>query len=258
MAMLSINDLPEDVLVELLSHVAEYDLIHCCRLVCSLWRDVVDMPTLWKRKCQLEGFSPKGGIRIPDDWKSFYFLFKLRKNLIRNPCAKEGFNSWRIDEDGGDKWAIEELPGGHGQPIPLPDVKKYFVTSFSDCKKSQFIDLKADGYWEELMDEVQPDIVVTDWYAARYDCGCQYEVCVQLLSEDFIVLQEFCPEPVLIDQWSDAKWRQMSHTFRNYGPGVRHIKFQHGGKDRQFWAGWYGVRVTSSSLVIEPPISDGQ
>ncbi|XP_069466026.1 F-box only protein 6-like isoform X2 [Ambystoma mexicanum] len=226
MAMLSINDLPEDVLVELLSHVAEYDLIHCCRLVCSLWRDVVDMPTLWKRKCQLEGFSPKGGIRIPDDWKSFYFLFKLRKNLIRNPCAKEGFNSWRIDEDGGDKWAIEELPGGHGQPIPLPDVKKYFVTSFS--------------------------------YAARYDCGCQYEVCVQLLSEDFIVLQEFCPEPVLIDQWSDAKWRQMSHTFRNYGPGVRHIKFQHGGKDRQFWAGWYGVRVTSSSLVIEPPISDGQ
>lgn len=31
------------------------------------------------------------------------------------------------------------------------------------CLKSQLVDLKAEGYWEELMDEFRPDIVVTDW-----------------------------------------------------------------------------------------------
>lgn len=31
------------------------------------------------------------------------------------------------------------------------------------CLKSQLIDLKAEGYWEELLDTFRPDIVVTDW-----------------------------------------------------------------------------------------------
>ncbi|XP_078498344.1 F-box only protein 44-like [Lissotriton helveticus] len=251
--MHSIHDLPEDVLLEVLSRIPCQDLIHCCRLVCSHWKDVIDLPTLWKRKCQLEFFFLSSGIRNPGDWRCLYFLFKLKKNLIKNPCAEENFNSWQIDSNGGHRWVIEDLPGDHGQPFPQPNIQKYFVTSFHECKKSQLIDLMKEGYWETLMDEVQPDIVVTDWYAARDDCGCKYEVCVQLLSIDYVVLQEYKPEPVIIQQWSDAKWRKMSHTFRKYGPGVRYIKFQHGGQDTRFWAGWYGVRVTCSSLVIEPP-----
>lgn len=43
---------------------------------------------------------------------------------------------------------------------------------------------------------------------------------------------------------------QISHTFSNYPPGVRHILFQHGGKDTQFWKGWYGPRVTNSSIIV--------
>lgn len=31
------------------------------------------------------------------------------------------------------------------------------------CLKSQLIDLKAEGYWEELLDKFRPDIVVKDW-----------------------------------------------------------------------------------------------
>lgn len=33
----------------------------------------------------------------------------------------------------------------------------------SSCLKSQLVDLKAEGYWKELMDTVRPDITVTDW-----------------------------------------------------------------------------------------------
>lgn len=31
------------------------------------------------------------------------------------------------------------------------------------CLKSQLVDLKAEGYWEELLDTFRPDIVVKDW-----------------------------------------------------------------------------------------------
>lgn len=33
----------------------------------------------------------------------------------------------------------------------------------STCLKSQVVDLKAEGYWEELMDTTRPDIKVKDW-----------------------------------------------------------------------------------------------
>jgi len=35
---------------------------------------------------------------------------------------------------------------------------------------------------------------------------------VRLLSEDYIVLEEFHPEPVVIEQWSDAMWREVSSS----------------------------------------------
>ena len=40
---------------------------------------------------------------------------------------------------------------------------------------------------------------------------------------------------------------QMTHVFKDYGPGARFIRFTHGGSDTQFWAGWYGIRVTNST-----------
>lgn len=78
---------------------------------------------------------------------------------------------------------------------------------------------------------------------------------MQLASADYIVLASFEPPPVTVDQWNSAKWTEVSHTFSDYPPGVRHILFQHGGQDTQFWAGWYGPRVTNSSIVIGPKVT---
>ncbi|XP_073491844.1 F-box only protein 6-like [Aquarana catesbeiana] len=171
-------------------------------------------------------------------------------NLIKNPCAVEDFKYWTIDEDGGDKWTIEDLPGDAGQFFPDPTVKKYFVTSYQTCKKSQIIDLQNEGFSAEIMDEAQPPIIITDWYASRKDSGCQYELLVRLISEDKKILQEFRPQPLILPE-RDGQWHYVTHTFSNYGPGVRYIFFQHGGKDTKFWAGWYGVRVTNSSISID-------
>ncbi|XP_042334516.1 uncharacterized protein LOC121936375 [Sceloporus undulatus] len=253
--MAHIAVLPEDILIEVLVRVPARELVRNCRLVCSLWRDLVDLPSLWKRKCQADGYHPKMLEKNPPDWKVHYFLCSLKRNLIKNPCAEEGFCSWEKELSGGDEWKIEDLPGSHGREFPHPHVRKYFVTSYGSCIKSQLITLKSEGYWDQLMDEVKPDIVVKDWYAARFDCGCRYQLSVRLLSADYIVLQEFLPEDVIIEQWSDAEWQEVSYTFHDYPAGVRHILFRHGGQDTQFWAGWYGVRVTNTSVTLGPEVA---
>ncbi|CAO2590017.1 F-box only protein 6 [Lemmus lemmus] len=250
MAVGNINELPENILLELFTHVPARQLLLRCRPVCSLWRDLIDLVTLWKRKCLREGFITEDWDQPVADWKIFYFLRSLRRNLLHNPCAEENMRSWRLDYNGGDEWKVESLPGAHGTNFPDPRVKKYFVTSYGMCLKSQIVDLKAEGYWEELMDTFRPDIVVKDWFAPRADCGCTYHIRVQLASADYIILASFEPPPVTIEQWNDATWKEVSHTFSDYPPGVRHILFQHGGQDTQFWKGWYGPRVTNSSIII--------
>ncbi|KAM4651541.1 F-box only protein 44 isoform 2-T3 [Discoglossus pictus] len=250
--MPSINNLPEDALLEVLSLVPALDLIHRCRRVCTLWKEIIDSPTLWKTKCQRMGYISKSCKKSPKDWKMFYYLSSKRRNLLKNTCALEGLQYWNIEKNGGNHWKVEEMPGAHGSEFPEEQVQKYFVTSYGSCKKSQVIKLHKLGYRDHLMDVIQPDIVVKDWFAPRRDCGSQYEVLVRLLSSTKETLQEYCPEPVIMEQWSDAKWQQMTHTFSNYGPGVRYIYFQHGGQDTQFWAGWYGVRVTNSCVTLEP------
>lgn len=255
MALVSINELPENILLEIFTNVPARRLVLDCRLVCSLWRDLIDLMILWKRKSLREGFHLEDPGEPVSDWKVFYFLCSLRRNLLRNPCAEEGMRSWQIDSNEGDHWRVDSLPGPHGKDFPDSNVKKYFVTSYGLCLKSQMVDLKAEGYWEELMDTVRPDIVVKDWFAARPDCGCTYNVRVLLLSANQDILASFQPRRVTIPQWSDIQWTEVSHTFSDYPPGVRHIFFQHGGQDTQFWKGWYGPGVTNSSVLISPKVT---
>ncbi|XP_055966920.1 F-box only protein 6 [Sorex fumeus] len=252
MAVENINQLPENILLEVFTHVPARQLLLCCRLVCSLWRDLIDLVTLWKRKCLQDGYVVQEGDQPVTDWKVFYFLCALQRNLLSNPCAEEGLASWKIDENGGDEWKVETMPGDYVKEFPNDQVKKYFATSYELCLKSQLVDLIAEGYWEELLDQYRPDIVVKDWFAARGDCGCIYRLRVHLTSADYITLASFEPPPITIPQWNDSKWTEVSHTFSDYPPGVRHVLFQHGGQDTLFWAGWYGARMTNSSVTVSP------
>lgn len=186
--------------------------------------------------------------KSPKDWRLYYFLCKKRRNLLKNPRAEHGMQNWQITDNGGDKWKVGEVM----KPHPNDAVQKNFITSYRFCRKLQLIDLEMEGYSPSFMDNFQPDIKISDWYAPRWDCGSEYEICVQLLNKKKNPVQTFAPETVFFEQWNDQNWCQMTHVFRNYGRGVRFIRFCHGGKDTQFWAGWYGVRVTDSSVEICP------
>ncbi|XP_062888943.1 F-box only protein 6-like [Mobula hypostoma] len=250
--MVTIGDLHEDVLMVLLSYIPARELVLTCRLVCRAWKELIDKVHIWKRMCIRDGYFKRDWDISPEDWKKLYFFRPFQRNLLKNPCAEEDFQCWTIDINGGDRWKIEDLPESHSANFPNKDINKYFVTSYGLCRKSQIIDLVENGLWSHLLDIIQPDIVVKDWYAARYDCGCIYKLRVSLLSETKSVIDKFESKKIRIPQWSDANWNEIVHVFKDYGPGVRYIQFSHEGKDTQFWAGWYGIRVTNSSVTIEP------
>ncbi|KAK9391985.1 F-box only protein 44-like [Crotalus adamanteus] len=74
-------------LLDVLSWVPKRDLIHHCRLVCKRWRYLVDLPVVWKRKCERLGFpleQLEGGLL---DWRVFFFSLSKR-NFLRNVCGR--------------------------------------------------------------------------------------------------------------------------------------------------------------------------
>uniref|UniRef100_A0A3P9IE91 Zgc:175088 n=1 Tax=Oryzias latipes TaxID=8090 RepID=A0A3P9IE91_ORYLA len=174
----------------------------------------------------------------------------MSRNLLRNPCGEEDLAFWELMENGGNGWTVEDMPGDCGHDFYNDEVKKYFATSFEWCSKKQVIHLLEEDYSTDELD-TQPEVTVEDWYASRTDCGCEYQLAVYLLNDNHEVIQEFKPELVVLDpEKDDCSWQQIKYTFSEYGPGMRFISFEHGGKDIKYWDGWFGVRVTGSSVTI--------
>lgn len=46
----------------------------------------------------------------------------------------------------------------------------------------------------------------------------------------------------------------MKHVFKDYGPGVRFVLFEHKGQDTQYWAGHYGAKIAGGSVVARIPL----
>ncbi|XP_048033537.1 F-box only protein 44-like [Megalobrama amblycephala] len=241
-------DVPLAVVEEILLNLPAHQVVRVCRLVCREWKELVDSASHWRERCRREGIQPCDASRTPEDWRLFYFITKKRRNLLKNPSADDGLQGWNLIQDGGDLWEA------HGNRRAFPDntVTKCFVTSYMLCLKQQLIDLKKEGYSAAFMDQLQPHIKISDWYTARSDCGSEYQICVELLDRRKNPIRTFEPEKVIFDYGNSEPWCQMMHVFKEYGPGVRFIRFTHGGKDRQYWAGHYGIRVTNSSVEICP------
>nr|XP_020637672.1 F-box only protein 44-like [Pogona vitticeps] len=261
--MISIEDLPEHILVDVLTRIPAEDLILNCRLVCSRWRDLVDWPVLWKRRLRRHG-------RDLSAWGSdlYYIFCHLEKNLLKNPCGEEGFDFWEILETKEGQWKIEDLPKADSEKFrgtdflqrnyyvkdrPQQDIKKCFTACNGFCYKSQLITLKDHGYWDELLDGTGSTIVVKDWF--YYRPGCRYRLYVGLLAADFTVLQEYRSEDLYGRDWErngSWQWRKVTHTFYSC-PRVRHIFFQHEAQQAdEERGGEGGLRITHSSITLGP------
>ncbi|XP_041352447.1 F-box only protein 6-like [Gigantopelta aegis] len=251
---LSLNDLPDEILMIIFSNVPAKDLVQCCCLVNKSWYKVVEQQTLWRIKCQKERKYVPAVMPVSDDFKKLYFFNPYARNLIKNPCATEGMLHWKVTQKGGDQFVVEATPSGSVPLSTIVDASsnvigsiKNWATSYSLCEKYQLVDLLAEGCTEVVLDTWQPPIEVSEWYAGRFDCGCVYHLTVKLLSATKKVIKTFETEE-RVDQWAGKQWEQVMHTFKDYGTGVRYVQFTHSGKDTQFWAGHYGPKFTLSSV----------
>ncbi|XP_072175074.1 F-box only protein 6-like [Diadema setosum] len=282
-----IDALPFEVLQRILLFVPECNLKECLT-VSSVWCKAITEATFWKTKCLyldryvVEYVAPYP----PDDWREFYFKRPFGRNLIKN-CSgqdsrdKRDMASWTVLGNGGDGWLVEtKCPGSGTMPEELLSLSngdpKSFATSYGQCAREQIIDLLAEGFTEEMLDELQPPIFVSEWYAARFDCGNTLEIRVRLLRDrpkvhevtprdrrhrrrqrqDELVEQDksdnevdcFTFGPLRTEQWADKSWKQTCHWFKDYGPGVRFIQFWDYSKDTQFWAGHYGSKMAGAEV----------
>ncbi|XP_046383868.1 F-box only protein 44-like [Ischnura elegans] len=259
--ILSHYHLPEEVLGHILSFVDEKSLVFNCRFVCRIWRDVVQQRALKDRAERLHlALKPHQALKL--QWSDYYWLLRkkpLGRNLLKNNCGKNAKKHWTIISNGGDGWRVEKTPcGAEGLPPTNskgeahPDFMGHsscFVTSFYSCSKEQIINLREHGLTNNFMDHVQPPIHISEWTACRFDCGSIYELDVTLLDEKRQVLGNFQYRENFSEKLRE-KWYQVTHIFQDYGPGVRYVKFYHGGVDQQFWKGHYGSKMSGGSVRV--------
>ncbi|XP_071440805.1 F-box only protein 6-like [Hetaerina americana] len=256
--------IPEEVLGHILSFVDSQALVFSCRFVCHNWKCLVDSLALkWRaERIGFKNLKENPGLLCKLNWIDYYWLthkLPFECNLLKNNCGQNSFESWVIVKNGGDGWKVESCPQGTESIPPVnyrgeshPDfmgLSSCFVTSFSTCTKFQVINLNKNGLTPNFMDNVQPPIQISEWTVCRHDCGCIYELNVSLLDENMKTVTQFKANENFHHLPREI-WHQVSHIFQNYGPGVRHIRFEHSGVDSQFWKGHYGSKMSGGSVRV--------
>ncbi|XP_023241270.1 F-box only protein 6-like [Centruroides sculpturatus] len=244
-----LDDLPEEILITVFCFLPVKDLKNCC-LVCRKWRDIVTSQTLWKEKCERDKRILPFIIfqELPHNYYlNIYLKNPYGRNLVKNPSGTAGLSYWKITHNDGEGWKVENPPQG-SDPVPDTNIQYCFATSYGLSEKFQIIDLIKEGVHPEVLDQALLDIEISEFHAARFDCGSIYTLQVKLLAKNGIVLEEYNSGKIEETQWAGKRWSQEKHVFSNYKPGVRYIKFIHSGKDTQFWAGHYGSKMSQATV----------
>ncbi|WP_299733585.1 VCBS domain-containing protein [uncultured Endozoicomonas sp.] len=165
-------------------------------------------------------------------------------NLVVNSSAENGtLNGWTITANGGNGWAVT----GVGQ-----EGSQSFISSYGWGRKSQIIDLEAQGFSLDDLDSA-PDINASEWYQGIQTTSDQYYFKVELRGANDEVIDSF-DTGILT---ANGQWQEVAHQFTDYGAGVRFIYVEHGGKDTEYWAGHYGTAIDNTQIVIDLPQSAG-
>lgn len=246
--------IPEELISQLLINYVDYKSLLKCQIVCKHWKYLIQN-YVWRKKSELIVGQSLNSIKDVS-WKVYYKICHKKpfnKNLIKNHSGKEGLKYWRIIGQGGDDWIVEEPPLG------VPDLPKEaqfdnkqrcFVTSYITCTKHQIVQLVPEGLSPEFLDKYQPSIEIGEWYGCRWDCPAFYKCSIHLLDKRNNIIDSFNFEDTILDE-SQNIWHHVSHEFKNYGPGLRSIIFQHEGRDNRYWAGHYGSKMTGAYVIVK-------
>jgi len=273
------DNVPLDIWIEVLLNVDDSTLDKC-RRVNKTFHSIFHSSSFWTKRClKYSIIYPKQHLDSVRkvNFKKIYLCKPYGRNLIKNPSGEDGMNHWTYPRHGHNTFIIEQPPCGADNVDGINDFSSCFATSYTWCIKDQFIDLKKEGCDNWVMDELKPTITVSEWVAGRFDCGSINMMKVYLLRNKVSVQNknlsswghevynsrgephevendnnviDSCEYITCVDQWTGGKWKQITHTFTEYGEGVRYILFQSCGKDTQFWQGHYGSKMAKASVIL--------
>lgn len=247
--------IPKELILKIMCYYADEKVLLDCQQVCKCW-NILMVDYVWRKKAEI-----KSGIKFSTsdynlNWKDYYLIYSkdlFTKNLLKNSSGEKGLQEhWQIIQDGGDGWLIENPPIG---VPPLQHTQHCFVTSYSSCSKTQTIDLIKAGFSENILDNMQPSVEISEWYSSRWDCPAVYFIEVGLKDKSDKTIKRFTFRDLLVGGKQNM-WHNIKHEFKNCGSGLREIYFRHGGHDRRFWAGHYGSKMAAAYVKVNVSTSD--
>ncbi|RNA26095.1 F-box only 6 [Brachionus plicatilis] len=259
---MSMNQLPNEILLSILSRLSFHDLVKNASLTCKKWYSLIQSEHFWKFKIKAElGLQLVPGLD-PTSLKAFYLKKPFGRNLIRNPCFSSGLDHWSVSDQlctdsiedcsYSSSFIIEEhdecsVPAFDENKRPI----KKFATSSSIIFKYQLIDLQSEGLSWPLLECFGPSVTIKDSYAGRLYLGYEYYIQVVLYDDDLNELGSISyDEKVSEENWSNSEWKEFVYTFKDCSSSLRFILFIHGGRDATNWTGYYGVKLTNSQVTI--------
>ncbi|KAH0513035.1 F-box only protein 50 [Microtus ochrogaster] len=220
------------------------------------------------RQLLLEEWGPLSGkLELPPSlsWRLLFLERPLYRNLLSSPNP-EGINIYQpAPPTGPTRKPLTDLGNFRGWYITTENLQG----PLSWTVKEQCVNLLAKKLWEELLDDEQPDITIMDWGSFT---GLHLDTYPSYTKGPSTFAPEPCiPHPIPNLRYTlillfplphhvaprtngrgpPGRWVQVSHVFRQYGPGVRYVHFQHKAKNRMEAGGLRRTRVTDSSVSVQ-------
>ncbi|KAL7298042.1 hypothetical protein TKK_0009047 [Trichogramma kaykai] len=243
--------LPEECLMNIFFYTEARTLLKC-QLVCKEWNQMIKN-SIWKKKAERKVMK-KFSFDKHYNWHNYFFVCNnvpFYTNLLKNPTGQLNFKYWDITEEGIEPhWTYEYL--GYADR-PQKDISYCFtLLSSRKCYMEQTIFLKNEGFTEYVLDYLQPTIKFTEWYMSE-DETAMYENCIKLLRDqrsDRTAIELLNYRKVIrSDQMQ--RWYKFTHEFKNYGKGVRKIKFCRGFKERPLVGGCVKMAGACIEFILE-------
>ncbi|XP_065775429.1 F-box only protein 27-like [Muntiacus reevesi] len=266
------NQLPTEMLREVLSYLPPSTLLRHCRPVCRRWRDLVDAWYLWRsilpwkhpdlwpviRNCLPPADDPG-----PCILGRFCERRPIGRNLLRNPrgLGGEPRKEVLLQGEGGrgqthGALGLRELGGNGSQEKSGSSPKgnpRENLSLGGRYRKKQVLDLEKEGLWRELLDSGNIEICVSDWRNDRQGIDCIYQLTVHLLDANQAILDHFSPLPFPIRRGRNSVSSRSSHVFSNIKKGVRFVSFERHIWDLECRNEQYGVSLMNSSVIVRDP-----
>nr|XP_031530721.1 F-box only protein 27-like [Vicugna pacos] len=156
-----------------------------------------------------------------------------------------------------DHYALWPVP-----QLPVPRGPRQSVSSAASAradrwyhKQQRVLDLEEEGFRPELLDSVKIEVCFSDWWTDQQDINTIYQLTIQLLDANQVVLGHFSSVPFPIQQGRKTVFYQVSHVFSNLKTGVCFVSLELWVHEKEFCSEHYGIYLPDSSVIVQGRLS---